>query len=128
MIEFRNAATIYRPQAEYSHAALAPAGARLLSISGQVGVDAKGEIAESFEGQAENAFANLKAVLADAGMGFADVIKMTTFITRRDDLPAYRAIRRKHMGDAMPPTTLLIVAGLAHPQFLIEVEMTAAKA
>jgi enamine deaminase RidA (YjgF/YER057c/UK114 family) len=128
MIEFRNAATIYRPQAEYSHAALVPAGARLLSIAGQVGVNAKGEIADGFEGQAENAFANLRSVLADAGMGFGDAIKVTTFLTSRDNLPALQAIRRKHMGDAMPPATLVIVAGLAHPKFLIEIEMTAAKA
>lgn len=128
MLKFRNPSTIAPPQAEYSHSVEAPAGARLLAIAGQVGVDAQGKLADTFEGQAENAFANLAKVLADAGMGFGDVIKTTTFLTDRANLPKMTAIRKKYMGDAKPAATLVIVAGLADPRFLIEVEMTAAKA
>jgi enamine deaminase RidA (YjgF/YER057c/UK114 family) len=128
MLKFRNPSTIAPPQAEYTHAVEAPAGARLLAIAGQVGVDAKGKLADTFEGQAENAFANLQKVLADAGMGFGDVIKTTTYLTDRANLPKMAAIRKKYMGEAKPAATLVIVAGLADPGFLIEVEMTAAKA
>lgn len=127
MLKFRNPTTIAAPQAEYTHAVEVPPGARLLAIAGQVGVDAQGRLAASFEGQAENAFANLQKILADAGMSFADAIKTTTFMTNRADIPAMVAIRKKYMGTAQPAATLVIVAGLADPKFLIEVEMTAAK-
>jgi enamine deaminase RidA (YjgF/YER057c/UK114 family) len=127
MLTFRNPKTIAPPQAAYSHSVEAPAGARILAVAGQVGVDASGKLAADFEGQCENAFANLKKVLEDAGMGFGDVIKTTTFLTDRANVAKMSAIRRKYMGDAKPAATLLIVAGLADPNFLIEVEMTAAK-
>jgi enamine deaminase RidA (YjgF/YER057c/UK114 family) len=127
MLKFRNPKTIAPPQAAYSHSVEAPAGARVLAVAGQVGVDASGKLAADFEGQCENAFANLKKVLEDAGMGFGDVIKTTTFITDRANVPKMAAIRQRYMGDARPAATLLIVAGLADPNFLIEVEMTAAK-
>jgi len=127
-LKFRNPSTIAPPQAEYTHAVEVPPGARLLAIAGQVGVDAKGKLSDTFEGQVENAFANLQKVLADAGMSFADAIKTTTFLTDRANLPKMVAIRKKYMGDAQPAATLVIVAGLADPKFLIEVELTAAKA
>ncbi len=127
MNRFRNPTTIAPPQGAYSHSVEAPAGSRTLYIAGQVGVDAKGEIGKTFRDQAENAFTNLAAVLADAGMGFEDVVKVTTFITSRDDAPALRETRSRFMGSNHPAATLLIVAGLAHPDFKIEVEMIAAK-
>jgi len=127
MLKFRNPKTIAAPQAEYTHGVEVPAGARLLAVAGQVGVDAQGKLADTFEGQAENAFANLQKVLADAGMTFADVIKTTTFLTDRANLPKMVGIRKKYMGEAKPAATLLIVAGLADPKFLLEIEMTAAK-
>ena len=127
MLTFRNPRSIAPPQAEYTHGVEVPAGARLLSIAGQVGVDAQGKLADSFEGQCENAFANLQKVLADAGMTFADVIKTTTFLTDRANLSKMVGILKKYMGDAKPAATLLIVAGLADPKFLLEIEMTAAK-
>ncbi len=127
MNRFRDPAAIAAPQADYSHSVEAPSGSRALHVAGQVGVDAKGKLAETFAAQAENAFANLAAVLADAGMDFGDVVKMTTFLTSRDDAPAYRQVRARHMGANKPAATLLIVAGLADPRFKIEVELTAAK-
>jgi 2-iminobutanoate/2-iminopropanoate deaminase len=127
MNRLRNPATIAAPQGAYSHSVEAPAGSRTLYIAGQVGVDSKGTIGKTFEVQAENAFKNLAAVLADAGMGFADVVKVTTFLTSRDDAPALREIRSRHMGEHHAAATLLIVAGLAHPDFKIEVEMIAVK-
>jgi len=127
-LKFRNPSSIAPPQAEYTHAVEVPPGARLLAIAGQVGVDASGKLADTFEGQAENAFANLQKILADAGMTFADAIKTTTFLTDRANLPKMVGIRKKYMGNAQPAATLVIVAGLADPKFLIEVEMTAAKA
>jgi enamine deaminase RidA (YjgF/YER057c/UK114 family) len=127
MLKFSNPSTIFPPQADYTHAIEVPAGARLLVIAGQVGVNAKGEIAESFADQAENVFANLGAVLKANGMSFADAVKTTMFLTSRDFVPELGPIRKRHMGDHKPTSTLVIVAGLAHPKFKIEVEMIAAR-
>ncbi len=127
MNRLRNPSAIAAPQGAYSHSVEAPAGSRTLYVAGQVGVDATGKLGDTFAAQAENAFRNLAAVLADAGMGFEDVVKVTTFLTSRDDAPALREIRSRHMGSHKPAATLLIVAGLAEPGFKIEVELIAAK-
>ncbi len=127
MNRLRNPPSIAAPQGQYSHSVEAPTGSRTLYVAGQVGVDANGKLADDFAGQAENAFRNLAAVLADAGMGWNDVVKVTTFLTSRDDAPALRETRARHMGDHKPAATLLIVAGLADPRFKIEVELIAAK-
>jgi enamine deaminase RidA (YjgF/YER057c/UK114 family) len=61
-------------------------------------------------------------------MGLQDLVKVTVFLTRPIDIPAYRHIRDQALAGARPASTLLIVAGLAHPDWLIEIEATAARA
>lgn len=116
------------PFSRYSHGVEAAPGLRWLYVSGQVGADKTGKTVGGFEAQARQAFANLKAVLAEAGMGPADVVKLTTFITDRAHLAAYRQARDEAFGDTRVASTLLIVSGLASPDWLIEVEAVAAKA
>ncbi len=115
------------PQAAYSHAALVPAGTELLVIAGQLGIDADGNLGDGIEEQAERAFRNIETILAAEGMTPANIVRLQTFLTDR----AYRApageARQLVFGDAKPPSTLLIVAGLAAPEFLIEVEAMAAR-
>ena len=128
MTKIYNPGGIAAPLGKYSHAIETPPHARWLSISGQVGVNPDGDIAEGFEAQCRVAYSNLKAILAEAGMGFEDVVKTTIFLTDQANVHAYRAIRDEFLGDLRPASTLLIVAGLATPDYLVEVEMTAAKA
>lgn len=128
MHRMRNPQTVSPPFSRYSHAVEAAPGLRWLHLSGQVGVDPAGKAASGFEAQARQAFANLEALLADAGMGWADVVKLTTFITDRADLATLRRVRDAALGEAQPASTLLVVAGLASPDWLIEVEAVAAKA
>lgn len=116
------------PFSRYSHGVEAAPGLRWLHVSGQVGVDQSGKTASGAEAQARQAFANLKAVLADAGMGPADVVKLTTYITDRAHLAASRQARDEAFGDVRVASTLVVVAGLASPDWLIEVEAVAAKA
>jgi 2-iminobutanoate/2-iminopropanoate deaminase len=121
-----NPETIAPPQGAYTHAIEVPEGARVTFLSGQVGVDPHGNLPEDFRAQAENAFANCKAILEHNGLGMADVVKITQFLVRREDIPVYREVRGKYLGDERPGSTLLIVSGLADPKMLIEVEMVAA--
>ena len=51
---------------------------------------------------------------------------MKHFITDAANLPAYNTVRADYLGENRPTSTLLIVAGLADPNFLVEVEMIAA--
>jgi enamine deaminase RidA (YjgF/YER057c/UK114 family) len=126
MLRRLNPPTVAPPFSRYSQAVEAPGSWRWLYVSGQVGVDRDGKLAEGFAAQAAQTFANLRAVVEAAGMGMHDLVKVTACITRRSDLLDYRAARDAALGDAAPASTLLIVAGLANADWLIEVEAVAA--
>ena len=72
-------------------------------------------------------FQAIKAILDDAGMSFADVIRIAGFVTTREDFPAYMAVRDRYTLEPKPVSTLLIVGGFTRSEFLVEVEVTAAK-
>ena len=108
--------------ASYSQAVEVAPGMRRLVISGQVGVDVDGNIQQGAEAQLDQIWRNILAVLKGAGMGPADLVKVTTFLTRREDIPASRQARQRHLGDLRPASTLLVVAGLAGPDYLAEIE------
>lgn len=101
----------------------------LLIISGQVSQDADGELvaAGDAEGQVRQVFANLRRALAAADAGFEDVVKLTTFATDSSVLAAVRKVREELLEQPRPASTFLIVAGLADPEFLVEIEALAYK-
>jgi enamine deaminase RidA (YjgF/YER057c/UK114 family) len=71
-------------------------------------------------------FANRRIALASAGATFSDVVKMTTYITSVGNVATLREIRGKHLDPARPPAnTLVPVATLARPEFLLEIEAVA---
>jgi enamine deaminase RidA (YjgF/YER057c/UK114 family) len=74
----RTPATVSAPFGPYSHAVEVPAGSRLLYISGEVGALPDGTVPAGIEAQAETCWQNLVAILADAGMTIADLVKITT--------------------------------------------------
>lgn len=112
----------------YAHGVEAPAGARTLFISGQVGVPPGGQPASDFESQCRQALANLKAVLQSADMGFSDIVRMSFFLTRPEDMAALVEIRKELLDGVRPAITTLFVAGLVSPDWLVEVEATACAA
>lgn len=106
---------------------LGPAGARWLHISGQVGATPDGTIPDDAERQFELAWDNLFAVLADAGMAVTDLVKVDGFITRPDLVPLYRTVRERRLGGYATASTLVVVAGLAVPSLLVEIQAVAAR-
>ena len=111
----------------YSHGAEVEAGSALLFMAGQVGRSVPdGEILPDFEAQVRQTYANIEAVLDGAGMDLTNLVKMTTYLTDRKNLEAMREIRREILGDHKPAHTLVIAAGLAFEEYLIEVECIAA--
>ena len=111
----------------YSHGIELPPNARLLYLAGQLGVAADGKMAPDIKGQAEQAWRNLGSVLEAAGMSYANLVKVTHFLVRREDIPAYREVRARFLGSHAPASTLLVISALARPDALIEVEAVAAK-
>jgi 2-iminobutanoate/2-iminopropanoate deaminase len=109
----------------YTHGVLVTAPARRLVMSGQIGIAPDGSVPAAPEAQIAQAFANLRAVLAAHDMTPANVVKVTTFLTDRDWLPAYRAARSAFFPSEPPASTLLFVAGLADPSFRFEIEAEA---
>ena len=127
MSTIHNPPTVH-PPAGYSHAIETPAAARWLHIAGQVGQRPDGIIVEGAGAQADQCWANIRALLQSAGMTMADLVKITTFIVDDVDLAAVRAARERAVGERKPASSLVIVKKLAHPAWLVEIEAIAAKA
>ncbi|MBI3515116.1 MAG: RidA family protein [Proteobacteria bacterium] len=112
----------------YHHGIEATPNMRWLTIAGQIGRGPDGKTPASFEAQCEIAWDNILAILAESGMGPQDLVKTTTFLTRKEDIVASRNVRVKKLGDAPAcASTLLVISALAAPEFLVEIEATAAK-
>jgi 2-iminobutanoate/2-iminopropanoate deaminase len=128
MLTRRNPKAVHAPASPYSHATEVPPEARWLFVSGQVGVKADGTVVRGIEAQVDQAVQDLLAVLAEAGMGPEDIVRLNGYLVRSEDVAAYREIRVRHLGNLKPASTLVIVAALASPDWLVEVEAVAAKA
>ena len=96
-------------------------------VSGQVGRRPDGTLAGSgIESQTDQVFLNLKATLASVGGGFEDMTKITVYLTHREDIPGFRLARDRHLKSDNPPaSTLVLISGLAEPDFRVEVEAIA---
>lgn len=113
----------------YVHSIETPQGSRWLTIAGQLGVDSDGVTAQGFRNQAKQVHRNILECLAANDMTPTDLVKLTIYSTVRECMDDLRAARREVMGENIRPTvTLVIVAGLAAPEFLVEIEAWAAKA
>jgi len=128
MLAKHNPNTIAPAFSSYSLGVEAPAGARWLHVSGQVGVAPDGSLAEGAEAQLETAFQNVLAILSAAGMGPHDLVKITVFLTRSEDVGIYREVRDRMLAGATPASTLLVISALASPEWLVEIEAMAAGA
>ena len=86
----------------------------LLFASGQIPLDpATGElVAGGVEAAAERIFDNLEAVLREARLGFADVVKTTVFLVRMEDFPAMNAVYARRFGEHRPARSTVAVAAL----------------
>jgi 2-iminobutanoate/2-iminopropanoate deaminase len=114
------------PFSRYAHGVLSDPGCRWLHVSGQVGVRPDGSMAATPEAQLEQAFENVFAVLREAGMDRGHLVKLTVFLTRKDDVGPYLTVRDRLLEGREIASTLLVVADLARPDFLVEIEAVAA--
>ena len=113
----------------FNQGELVEGGARVLFLSGQTSVDADGgpQHPGDMAAQISLAVDNLEAVLADAGMSLANVVRLNFYTTDVDEFLANSAVLGARTGAAgiAPASTLLGVARLAFPELMIEMEATA---
>ena len=127
MLKTYNPASITSSRSNYSHAVEVRPNARTLYISGQVPVAADGSTPEAIEDQVVLAFDNVQTVLAEAGMGLDDVVRVNVYLTDKDYFPAFRDHRNRLFTGHKAAATAVAVEALAHPQFKVEIEAVAAK-
>ena len=116
-----NPADIAAPNSQYSHGVEHGPGRRLV-IAGQVALRQDGTLADGLEAQFEQCWDNLIAVLHAAGMEVTDLVKVTIFVTVPNAIAVSRRIREEKLKGHAPAATFLQVAGLARPDFLVEIE------
>jgi 2-iminobutanoate/2-iminopropanoate deaminase len=112
----------------YSDAIEAKPNLRWLMTSGTPGLALSGELPKDISGQAELAWRHVIALLAKADMTVADIVKVTQYLTRADDIAAYAKVRSRFLDRHRPASMLLVIPQLVWPELLVEVEIIAAKA
>lgn len=119
--------TIAAPFGAYAHGIDSGPAGRVIVTSGQLGVAPDGSCPADVSAQAEQCFANIDAILAEAGATREHVVRVSGFVMRREDFPTYMAVRDAWLSDVAvkPASTLLIVTGFTRAEFLVEVEVTA---
>jgi 2-iminobutanoate/2-iminopropanoate deaminase len=100
---------------------------RWLVTSGTPGLSAAGELPKDISGQAEIAWEHIVRMLGRANMQVSDIVKVTQYLIRPEDIAAYAKVRARFLGDVRPASMLLVVSQLVWPNFLLEVEIIAAK-
>ena len=114
--------TLSDPRPRYSQGILADGG-KLLFIAGQTASDKDGNVVGQgdIEAQTHQVFKNLSAVLKETGGSLDKLVMTTTYITDRQYREGYNRVRQQYYKKNPPTSTLVIVKGLAHPDYLIEI-------
>jgi 2-iminobutanoate/2-iminopropanoate deaminase len=123
-----NPDTIVKPASAYAQGILLPptSGARLI-ISGQVGVAPDGKLEVGTRAQMIRCWSNLIAVLTAAGFEIKHLVKVTVFVTEPGQTAMYRQLRDEMLQGHLCAATYVQVAGLASPDFTVEIEAEAVK-
>ncbi len=101
---------------------IAPHG-RLVHLTGQVAWDADEKIvgAGDVTVQSRQCFLNIQALLASIGGTMEDIVEITTWYTAANQLPSIQKVRSEFLiAEKEPASTSIMVAGLGHPDFLVE--------
>ena len=121
-----NPTTIHPPFAPYSHGMVVPAGQKLVFCSGQLGIGLDKAIPADCGGQTRICFDNIADILAEAGLDLSHIIRINAYVTGREHLADYMAVRNTLFEAPYPASTLMVVSGFARPEFVVEIEAIAA--
>lgn len=118
---------IRKPFANYCHGVEVPPGARLLVCSGQLGIDVDDHIPTGAEAQTHLIFKNIASILKSGGMDLSNVVRINAYVSDREHLQGYMQARDQYVSSPPPASTLMIVSGFAREDFVVEIEVLAAK-
>jgi 2-iminobutanoate/2-iminopropanoate deaminase len=120
--------SIAPPAANYAHAVLSEGAERMLHVSGVVATRPDGTMPDDVADQAVVIWANIAAILAEAGMAMTDVVSITTYVVVdfMACLPEVMAARDTAMGGHRAASTLVTVPALARPAWKMEIAVVAA--
>lgn len=113
---------IAAPGGHYSHGVIV--AGRILFVAGQVALDEEGRLVggDDAAAQARQVLVNLQRVIESAGGAMSDVARTTLYLTRLEDRGPVGKVREEFFPTPPPANTLLVVASLAQPQFLVEID------
>jgi 2-iminobutanoate/2-iminopropanoate deaminase len=99
----------------------------LLFISGIAAIAADGSVVAPGDVVAQTEFIlhTMGAILTTAGASFADVLKVTVYLTDVEDRTKINPVRQKYFGSAKPASTLVEISKLVLPGLLVEIEAVA---
>jgi reactive intermediate/imine deaminase len=123
---FINPEGMHRPTG-YTHVVEVRAG-RLVYISGQIALDANGDLVGPGDvaAQARQVFENLQTALRSVGAGFKQVVKVTVYLLDATQMPAVRQVRNQYVDPARPPaSTAVEIRRLVRDDLLVEVDAVA---
>jgi 2-iminobutanoate/2-iminopropanoate deaminase len=123
-----NPDTIPPPFAKYAHGIELDPGARIVFCSGQLGIGRDGNIPEDVEAQARLCFQAIAAILGEASMSLAHLVRINAYVSSAQYLGGYMKVRDEFVSNPPPASTLMVVQGFARPEFKIEIEAVAARA
>lgn len=126
ILHHQSPASIRAPFGRYVHMVEVAAAARMLILSGQLGIRADGTVPDDVGEQAAQAFANIDACLEAAAVGRAQLLRLTVYLTEADYRVPYMQVRDAWVADPPPASTLVIVKALALPACKVEIEAIAA--
>ena len=115
---------VHTPQANYSHVTRV---GNTLYIAGQLGLDEHGTLVGPGDAaaQAEQCYRNIQAIVQHFGGSMDDIVKITQYITDLTYRPLVAGPRDRYLGTPGPASTLVVVKGLAAPDYLVEIEALA---
>lgn len=125
--KYKNPNGIHAPFSSYTHCVEVINPTKFLFCSGQVPATSDGSLLDtsSFEDQGELVIQNLKRVLSDSGAQLSDVVRLVTYICRKQDVPLVREMLALHFPENPPANSVCVVQSLTHDDILIELEATA---
>lgn len=126
MLTAHNPPDAFPPVGLYSHGMEVPAGARLLFVSGTMGMELDHGLPPDADGQCALAWRNIKATLASAGMAVTDLVKVNAYLSDAAHRDANARQRALALGDHRPAVTT-IVTGLLESAWLVEIDAVAAQ-
>ena len=86
-----------------------------------------GSVPDGIAAQARQVWANIDAILREGGFGPTDIVSVTTYVVPGQDMAAVMAARSDYLGEHLVASTLVIVAALVRPEWLVETAVVAAR-